>query len=282
MSDEEGIRCGVCHHNCLLKEGQTGICRARRNEGGRIRSLNYGVITGFALDPIEKKPLKNFYPGSYILSVGSFGCNLRCSFCQNHEISQQGVEYGRTCESLTPEELRDYAVKLRDRDPRGNLGVAYTYNEPLVGPEFVLDTAKLIREAGLKNVLVTNGCIGEKTLSKVLPYIDGMNIDLKCFTEEGYERLGGDLSTVKDFIREASKVHIELTSLIVPGLNEDPEDMKRQCAWIAGISEEIPLHITRFFPQYHMRDAAPTDLDLMGKLKEIAAGFLKYVYLGNV
>lgn len=281
---EDRIVCGVCPNECLLSEGDTGACRARINEDGKIRSLNYGVITGIALDPIEKKPLYRFFPGSRILSVGSFGCNLKCPFCQNHEISQIGFRESEAfADRVTPEELCAYAAELSEKAP-GNLGIAYTYNEPLIGWEFVLDAAKLIRKAGLKNVFVTNGCVKTGILEKLLPVADAMNVDLKCFTEEGYRRLGGDLETVLSFITTAQKAgcHIELTSLIVPGLNDSEEDMEKEAEWIASLSPEIPLHITRYFPNYRMRTPGPTDIALMRRLKSIAEKHLSYVYLGNV
>ncbi|MCR5501827.1 MAG: AmmeMemoRadiSam system radical SAM enzyme [Lachnospiraceae bacterium] len=278
------IACGVCPHACALLEGQTGLCRARQAKDGKNISLNYGVITGIALDPIEKKPLYRFFPGSRILSVGSFGCNLKCPFCQNHEISQKDAAGCEPfSEHMTPEELAGLASELAKKEP-GNLGIAYTYNEPLIGWEFVYDTAVLIRKAGLKNVFVTNGCVKSGILEKLLPFANAMNIDLKCFSKEGYERLGGDLDTVLSFIGQAHRAgcHIELTSLIVPGLNDSEEDMDREAEWIADLSEEIPLHITRYFPNYRMREPGPTDIALMKRLKEIAERYLSFVYLGNV
>ncbi len=266
-------------HHCRLKEGQTGRCRARKNENGQSICSNYGLLTSIALDPIEKKPLAKFHPGSMILSVGSFGCNLDCPFCQNASIAaacQKDVDAQR----MQPEELASLAEKLKSR---GNIGVAFTYNEPMVGFEFVRDTAKLMRERHMKNVVVTNGSASREVLTEVLPYIDAFNIDLKGFTQDYYKKLGGDLNTVLDFIRTAAvRSHMELTTLIVPGENDTPEEMQALSAWVAGVNKTIPLHITRFFPHRRMRDRQPTDISLMRDLAGVAKKNLETVLLGNV
>lgn len=274
--------CQVCMHHCALEPGQTGLCRARKNEGGEIVCVNYGQITSLALDPIEKKPLYDFHPGSKVLSVGSFGCNLRCPFCQNHEISMaDGRELDP--EYVLPRQLADLALVWKEQKNAGNIGIAYTYNEPLVGWEFVRDTASLVREYGMRNVLVTNGTASQEILEELLPLIDAMNIDLKGFREEYYRKLGGDLETVKGFIARAQEsCHVELTTLIVPGENDSPEDMEAQAKWIAGLRPTIPLHITRFFPRYHMRDKEATDVEQLYRLAGIAERFLDKVYVGNV
>ncbi len=271
--------CPVCPHHCRLPEGGTGRCRARANRGGRIVPINYGKVTSIALDPIEKKPLAFFCPGSKILSVGSYGCNLSCPFCQNHDIAQAGESDISEVYTVTPEKILSIAL---DEVPSGNIGVAYTYNEALVCYEFVRDTAKLVHEHDLKNVLVTNGTCELPVLEEILPFIDAMNIDLKGFRPEVYEKLGGDLETVKAFIeRSAKDSHVEITSLIVPGLNDSPDDMDEEAEWISSIDPEIPLHITRYFPRYRYSEAA-TDIVLMRKLKTIAERHLKRVLLGNV
>lgn len=270
--------CPVCPHHCLLAEGQTGRCRARKNREGKIVNINYGKLTSLMLDPIEKKPLRRFFPGSRILSVGSFGCNLACPFCQNYEISMADSGQAHWQEAA-PEAIAGLAQEYQDR---GNIGVAFTYNEPLVGYEFVRDTARLVRERGMKNVLVTNGCAEPLVLEELLPYVDAMNIDLKGFTGEWYERLGGDLETVKRFIaRAAQDCHVELTTLIVPGENDSEEEMDREARWIASLDWEIPLHVTRFFPQYRMADKAPTPVERVYRLRNTAAQWLRYVYVGN-
>ena len=273
------IVCPVCPHHCALREGAVGRCRARKCVDGKITCINYGKITSLALDPIEKKPLYYFYPGSRIVSVGSFGCNLSCPFCQNHEIAAAGAREARYARDMMPEEICEIAEETRDR---GNIGVAYTYNEALVGYEFVRDTAKLVHEAGMKNVLVTNGTAELPILEELLPYIDAMNIDLKAFRPELYKWLGGDLQTVMNFItRAAQESHVELTSLIVPGKNDSLEDMEREAAWIAGIDPDIPLHITRYFPRHRMAEP-PTRISLMRELKSVAERHLNRVLLGNV
>ncbi|MEA4923521.1 MAG: radical SAM protein [Eubacteriaceae bacterium] len=242
-----------------------------------MRKGNYGKITALALDPIEKKPLKMFYPGSMILSVGSYGCNLRCPWCQNYNIS---VADGRNipCIEMTPKQLAEKAAEHKD-----SIGLAYTYNEPLVGWDFVRDTGRLIHEKNLKNVLVTNGCFGNVIIDEILPYMDAMNIDLKGYREEIYKDIGGDLETVKHFIeRSSEKCHVEVTSLIVPGVNDSIEDMDREARWIAGVDENIPLHVSRFFPAYHMIDVPPTDRELILQMAETAGKYLNSVFTGNM
>lgn len=269
--------CYTCMHHCRLKPGQRGLCRARINDSGTIRCENYGQATSLALDPIEKKPLHMFCPGSMVLSVGSYGCNLKCPFCQNHEISMAGVSSVETV-YLSPQELTARALAYKKN---GNIGVAFTYNEPLVGWEYVRDTARLVKDAGMKNVLVTNGTASMQVLDELLPYIDAMNIDLKGFREEYYQKLGGSLEVVKEFISHASKhCHVELTTLIVPGENDSIEEMEEEAAWIASIAQ-IPLHITRFFPRYHMTDRDATEVAQVHCLAEAAGKYLDYVFVGN-
>ena len=280
--------CNVCPHRCRIPEGKTGRCRARGTRDGVVVPLNYGAATSLALDPIEKKPLARFYPGSTILSIGSFGCNLNCPFCQNWEISTsdgreflQGRKDGEN--RIAPETLAELAEQLRNR---GNIGVAFTYNEPLICWEYVRDTAKLLREKELKVVLVTNGCVNGEIAEEVLPLTDALNIDLKSFREEVYRKtLGGDLETVKRFIaRAAESCHVELTSLIVPGMNDAEDEMRAMTEWIASLpgGEEIPLHVTRFFPRYRMTDRKPTERATVLHLAEVARERLKYVYPGNM
>ncbi len=281
---EAGRACPVCPHRCVIPEGGTGLCRARGMRGGEIVPLNYGIVSSLALDPIEKKPLARFYPGSFILSVGSFGCNLRCPFCQNWEISTTGGDAARDGgRSLAPERLAELADELRGR---GNIGVAFTYNEPLICWEYAFDTAKLLRERELKTVLVTNGCAEEAIAERLLPWVDALNIDLKCFRAETYERLlGGDLETVKRFIaRAAGSCHVELTTLIVPGMNDSEEEIRELTEWIASLpgGAEIPLHLTRFFPRHRMTDRRPTERRSVLRLAELARERLRWVYTGNM
>ena len=283
--------CQVCPHHCRLEEGALGLCRARKNVSGKIQSENYGRITGLALDPIEKKPLYRFYPGSSILSVGSYGCNLKCPFCQNHEISMCG-EKEVFWERVSPEELAGQALEYasdaahirgagQSRGAAGNIGVAFTYNEPCIGYEYVRDTARLVRRAGMKNVLVTNGCVELWVLEELLPYIDAMNIDLKGFTEEFYRKLGGDLETVKRFIVKAvAACHVELTTLIVPGEN-DGSQLRELIDWVAALDRNIPMHFSRFFPCFRMYDKEPTPVSQVYETVELAKKQLRYVYPGN-
>ena len=270
--------CGLCFRRCALEEGQMGFCRARVNRAGEIRCATYGQVTALALDPIEKKPLRRFCPGSRILSVGSYGCNLRCPFCQNHDISMASAG-DVDCRSLSPQALCDTAEKLR---VRGNIGVAYTYNEPLVGYEYVRDSAALARARGMKNVLVTNGVIEEAPWLELLPLIDAANIDLKGITQTWYQRLGGDLNTVKRSIAlAAERCHLEVTVLLVPGENDGTDEIQALSQWLASVDRHIPLHLSRFFPRYRMTDRAATEVEAVYRLAEIAKEALEFVYTGN-
>ncbi len=280
--NREQVLCDVCPKFCKLREGQIGFCRARSNIGGKIVPINYGQATSLALDPIEKKPLMRFCPGTYILSYGSYGCNLRCPYCQNASISMAGPD---NCPHrlITPEGLTDLAVDLSKQEP-GNIGVAFTYNEPTVCFEFIRDTSKLLHEAGLKSVVVTNGGLVRKYADELLPHVDALNIDLKGFSNEFYRYVKGEFDTVKEFIKAAveHKCHVELTTLVIPTKNDDPEEIGREVEWIASISPEIPLHLSRFFPRYKVDDLPPTPAETIYQLKDIAQKKLKYVYTGNL
>lgn len=270
--------CRLCPHHCPLDENEIGFCRARSNKGGNITAINYGLITSIALDPIEKKPLYRFFPGSHILSVGSFGCNLRCPFCQNYEISMAGIEQAQT-RTISPDELVSTALSL---SPQGNIGIAYTYNEPLVGYEYVRDCAVAARQKGLKNVLVTNGCFCEEPLKELLPQIDALNIDLKAFTEKFYRKISGDLETVKRMIKLAVRYsHVEVTTLIIPGENDSEDEVRSLSQWLGSVRYDIPLHLTRFFPRFQMADRNPTEVAKVYALAEIARESLQFVYVGN-
>lgn len=278
VQEKELLRCPVCPHHCTLAEGQYGRCRARKREQNSIVSVNYGKITSLMLDPIEKKPLRRFYPGSMILSVGTFGCNLACPFCQNHEISMAG-HVDVPWREIAPSQLAALAEAYRNH---GNMGIAFTYNEPLVGYEFVRNTARLVHERGMKNVMVTNGFAELPVLEELLPYIDAMNIDLKGFTDAYYRKLGGNLEMVKAFIaRAAQDCHVELTTLIVPGENDGEDEMEAEAKWIASLDADIPLHVTRFFPRYRMTDRGPTKVETVYRLRDIAGTYLSHVYTGN-
>ena len=283
-------RCNVCFRHCEIGEGALGFCGARTCRDGQVEAANYGKVTSLALDPIEKKPLRRFYPGSLILSVGSYGCNLRCPFCQNYEISwsDRAMRFQEQADLISPEELAATALYYRDS---GNIGVAFTYNEPLVGYEYVRDAARLVRDQGMKNVLVTNGTADLPVLQEILPYMDGMNIDLKGFSEEYYkDLLGGDLNMVLSFIKEAVKYcHVELTTLVIPGENDSEEEMRQMTRWISRLKNRegkrigynVPLHVSRFFPRFHMTDREATDVKKIYRLAEVAREHIKYVYTGN-
>lgn len=273
--------CGTCPRGCRLAEGEWGACRARRAEGGRVVCAGYGRITALALDPVEKKPLAFFHPGSPVLSVGGAGCNLRCPFCQNEEISQHGPEEAAEWRA-TPLELAELALKLWRE--RGNLGLAYTYNEPLVAWEFVRDCAKEVRARGMLNVLVSNGMANAPVVAELAPLMDAANIDLKGPSQEFYDWVGGDWATVVATIRALAEAgcHVEVTTLVVPGKNDADEDIDAIAATVAGISPEIPLHLTRFFPQWRMAGTAATPVETLRRLERVARGRLRRVLLGNV
>ena len=278
---EDGrVECELCPHHCRVAEGKSGICRSRRNQGGQLVSEVYGKPCSLAIDPIEKKPLYHFHPGTTCLSIACTGCNFRCKNCQNHEISQ-----------VEPAEVRHYDLKpeevvglcLQHHCP----GIAYTYTEPLTYLEYVTDTARLAHEAGLWNILVTAGYVCQEPLKDLLPHLDAANIDLKSFSDEIYMRIsGGHLNPVLDTIlamRDAG-VWIELTNLVIPGVNDDMEMIRRMCRWMKdnGLTS-APLHFSRFFPHYQMEDTPPTPLHTLRAAKQIAEEEgIQYVYLGNV
>ena len=270
--------CKVCWRHCAPQEGEYGVCGARKTVDGEVVCDNYGKLTSLALDPIEKKPLKHFHPGSRILSVGSYGCSLHCPFCQNHEISMP--EEMLAIHSMSPEKLAELAYDLKNK---GNIGLAYTYNEPLISYEYVRDCGKLIHEKGMYNVLVSNGMASLEVLGEISPYIDAMNIDLKSFSEDWYRQvLGGDLNMVKAFISEAVKTaHVELTTLVIPGVNDSDDEIRQMAGWIASLGRDIPYHISRFFPAYRMRDRKPTPVETVYHLAAVASEYLDHVYTGN-
>ena len=281
MSDAPSAAvCSTCPHRCRLADGAVGFCRARRAEGGRVVAANYGKVTSIALDPIEKKPIAFFHPGENVLSVGSFGCNLRCPFCQNDSISQHG-EDGVQFQVATSGELAELA--LRARRERGNLGLAYTYNEPLVGWEFVRDCAREVRARGMLNVLVSNGCAEASVVEELAPLVDAANIDLKGPSQEYYDWVGGDFAAVCRTIKtlHAAGCHVEVTTLVVPGRNDRDEDIDAVAAFIASVSPEIPLHVTRFFPRFRLSDSAPTPVTTVRRLAAVARRRLSRVLAGN-
>ncbi len=275
QSDE--IRCTLCPKACYVKEGDYGYCLARKNINGKFYLQTYGKITSMALDPIEKKPLYKFMPGSNILSIGMYGCNMNCPFCQNHTIAKERA----IVKDISVDEIIKTAQSLKKYK---NIGVAYTYNEPLIGYEFVLDCSKAIRKAEMKNVLVSNGMISQKPLVDLLPFIDAANIDLKCYNKERYKKvLEGNLDVVKNNIRiiHNMNVHLEITMLIVPDLNDRQDEFINAVNFIADISPDIPLHISRYYPA-RKYDKLPPDINKLNDMKNLALNRLNCVFLGNV
>lgn len=274
--EEGGVRCLLCPHRCKLKAGQTGICRVRINRGGELYTLNYGEVVSLALDPIEKKPLYHFCPGKWILSAGTWGCNFKCGFCQNYEIAQ-----GNPASSfVTAEEMAGAALRSVEDN---SVGLAFTYNEPTIWYEYVRDTAARLKEMNLKVVLVTNGFIENKPLQELLPLVDAMNIDVKAFTDEFYRRrCKGRLDQVKQNVETAAAAtHVEITTLLIPGENDSPDDMRELSHWLASIDRHIPLHLSRYHPAYHF-DRPATDPGIMEKARDVAREHLDFVYLGNL
>ncbi|SFA69887.1 pyruvate formate lyase activating enzyme [Acetitomaculum ruminis DSM 5522] len=284
LKSTDKATCPVCFRHCRLGEGQRGFCHGRVCKEGEVVAQNYGEISSLCLDPIEKKPLKRFHPGSKILSVGSYGCNLSCPFCQNYEISFSCNKNPPKIPTkyISPEELCYLAVS---KVPVNNIGLAFTYNEPLIGYEYVRDCGKLIHKAGLLNVLVTNGTCEIEILEEILPLIDAINVDFKGFSSNFYsEFLGGNIDQTMNFIKKASeKCHVEITTLIIPGYNDSDKEMVDICKWIASLKngENIPYHISRFFPRNKMKNVNATDVELVYHLADIAKQNLKYVYEGN-
>ncbi|KJS13255.1 MAG: pyruvate-formate lyase [Peptococcaceae bacterium BRH_c8a] len=269
--------CKVCPRLCNISPGKRGFCRVRENKAGTLYATNYGECAAQALDPIEKKPLYHFHPGSLILSLGTVGCNLRCGFCQNWNIAHESPP----TTYLPPERAVELARQQKEKG-YDCVGLAYTYSEPFMWYEYVYDTAKLAHQAGLKNVLVTNGYISEEPLVALLPYIDAMNIDVKAFTDEFYKtNCAGRLDPVLRTVEIASKhCHIEITTLLVTGLNDSPEEVDRLTDWLAALDPEIPLHFSRYFPNYKM-NLPPTPLQSLSRARETAQKKLRYVYIGN-
>lgn len=271
-TEGDAVRCLLCPHYCLIGKEKVGICSGRKNLDGKLYAINYGETVSIALDPIEKKPLYHFYPGTSILSVAPNGCNLRCPFCQNWQISQGKAP----TRHISPEELADLAIS------ENSIGVAYTYSEPIIWFEYLLDAGKLLHKNGLKNVLVTNGMINEEPLDELIPVIDAANIDLKAMDEEFYRELKGDLTTVLKTIKKVKNHwHIELTNLIIPTKNDSPEALTRLIDFVAELDPNIPLHFSRYFPHYKY-DIPATPESTLRYAWELAKRKLKYVYVGNI
>jgi pyruvate formate lyase activating enzyme len=277
---DEKLICQLCPHHCRIPEGKTGKCQVRRNINGKLVAETWGHLSAVHFDPVEKKPLYHYNPGKIILSLGSVGCNMKCTCCQNWHISQSpasGYPYDR---SMSPAEIARLASTQHE-----NIGVAYTYNEPTVWYEYMLDIARLIRFDGRKNVMVSNGFICEPPLRELMDYMDAFNIDLKGFSGDFYRKFAGaQLKPVLENlirIRKAGK-HLEITTLIIPGLNDDPKTFREMTGWIAKeLGEETVLHLSRYHPAYQLNISA-TPLRTLEDLHNVARERLAYVYVGNV
>jgi len=271
------VRCRLCPRECVIAKGGKGFCLVRKNVNGELVTDVYGEISAANYDPVEKKPLYHFYPGSVIFSIGTNGCNLDCKSCQNWEISRRETRR----EPLPPED----AVELSKR--YGSIGIAYTYNDPIIWFEYVLDTARRMKDAGLVNVMVTNGNISMDALKELLPLIDAFNVDLKGMTKDYYLRFSSmpspNVWQVCEEIRKAGK-HLELTKLVVPGFEEfKPETFERYAKWVSeSLGKEVPLHFSRFFPAYKLLDTPPTPVEVIDMAYDVAKQYLYYVYVGNV
>lgn len=269
-----GLLCSLCPKKCVIKPGMAGFCRVRRNIEGRLYTANYSACSSYAVDPMEKKPLYHFYPGSYIFSIGTWGCNFACRFCQNWQIAQNEPEL----QSLPPEKAVEAAKRLPN-----NIGIAYTYSEPSVWYEQVLETAGLAKEQGLKNVMVTNGFINLEPLQELLPVIDAFNIDVKAFNQEFYRDIcRGTLDDVKRTVElTAAYSHVEITTLVIPGLNDKKTEIASLAQWLSDISPDIPLHLSRYFPNYKM-DYEATPEETLQMCYDVSRNYMHYVYIGNV
>lgn len=271
---EDKVRCLLCPHGCIIKEGKRGICRGRVNKDNKLYSAIYQECSSVSVDPIEKKPLYHFYPGSMILSLGTVGCSFRCQFCQNWHISQ--------VEAATNKVSSAQVISMAKKE--NSIGVSYTYSEPLIWYEYVLETAQLAQKENLVNVLVTNGYINKEPLLRLLPYIDGLNIDIKSFTDSFYKKYcGANLEPVLKTVEIAKEYAlVELTNLIIPGLNDDLEEIEALVEWIcAHIGKDTPLHFSKYYPQYKM-SIPSTPVETLYKAYEIALKKLDYVYIGNI
>ncbi|MCU0821550.1 MAG: AmmeMemoRadiSam system radical SAM enzyme [Spirochaetes bacterium] len=271
---DDRVKCLLCPHNCVIQNNKTGICGVRKNLDGKLFSLIYGEATALSMDPIEKKPLYHFYPNSDILSIGTKGCNFKCAYCQNWHISQ---DTNARSSYYEPDEIISTAVK------KNSIGVAYTYSEPFIWFEYVLDCCKIARKNGLKNVFVTNGFIEKEPLNELLEFTDAMNIDLKAFKEATYKKVQkGELPNVMKTIQIACKrCHVELTTLIVTGINDDLSELGEMADWISSVDKNIPWHISRYYPNYKY-NAPATDIDFMIKVHGMGRKKLNHVFCGNI
>jgi pyruvate formate lyase activating enzyme len=276
---DETVQCTLCPHNCILKEGKSGICRVRINQEGKLITEVHGFVSSLNFDPIEKKPLYHFYPGSTILSLGTYGCNLRCFFCQNCTISQTAANSELPHSYYTPDQIVEIALKRPE-----NIGIAFTYNEPIVWFEYMIDIARLAKKAGLKTVMVTNGFINTEPLAALLECIDAFSVDLKAFNQDFYTKVTSSrLEPVKETLKQISSAgkHLEIVNLVIPELNDDEGFFTEMISWIAKeLGRETVFHISKYFPNYKLATEA-TPVSSIRKLKRLAENELSYVYTGN-
>jgi len=274
------LKCTLCPHHCIIGDGKTGNCHVRKNLEGELYLQTYGLVSSMGFDPIEKKPLYHFYPGSIIFSVGSFGCNLKCKFCQNFEISQEIPRNIDISKKYSPGEMVDFA-----KEKRTNVGIAYTYNEPTVWFEFMHDIARKAKREGLKNVMVTNGYINPEPLDELLEVMDAFNVDLKAFTEDFYlTQTMSKLAPVKETLKQIRRrgKHLEITNLVVTGKNDNRAEFVEMLKWIKGeLGDDTVLHLSRYFPTYKMSEP-PTPPDTINELWDLAKAALNHVYIGNM
>lgn len=271
---EKKIRCHLCPNNCLISPGRHGLCRVRFNSAGEMDLPFYGKLSSVAVDPIEKKPLYHFYPGESILSVGFVGCSFKCPFCQNYHIAHST---DLPTDFFSPQDLVDLSLR------QNSFGIAYTYSEPLVHLEYVLDTARLAHEKGLKNVLVSNGYINPEPASELLKILDAANIDLKTFNPEFYRReIGGKLEEVKRFISQAAgRISLEVTTLIIPTKNDTEEEIESIARFLASLDPNIPYHLSAYYPHHHY-SLPSTPRTTIRRLTGAAQKYLHFVYPGNI
>ncbi len=274
------VQCNLCPHNCILKDKQWGICKVRQVQNGKLYDRGYGRVSSLAIDPVEKKPLYHFYPGAQILSVGGLGCNFNCQFCQNHQISQIQHDILARADRYSPDEVVDLALK---KNPKA--GIAFTYNEPMINYDFMVDVAKMAKSHKIPTVVVSNGYINAKPLDELLKVIDAFNIDLKGFNQEFYKKFaGGKLSPVLSALQQIKHAgrHLEVTHLVVTGANDNFEEYKSMVDWVAvNLGMDTPFHISRYYPQYNYTQPA-TELSLINDYVETAREKLQFVYPGNV
>ncbi|VVB78195.1 7-carboxy-7-deazaguanine synthase [uncultured archaeon] len=275
----DNVRCLACSHKCIISEGRSGICGVRKNISGKLILLVYGKISSLGIDPIEKKPLNHFLPGTKTYSIGTVGCNFKCDWCQNYDLSQNSKEAGISGEEMTPEKVVSEAIRTKCKS------ISYTYNEPVIFIEFVKDCAILARKKGLKNILVTNGYFSKESFDFIADYIDAMNIDLKCFNDRDYIKYcGGNLQPVLDTIKKSYEngIYLEITTLVIPGINDSQKELTSIAKFISSIDKKIPWHVNRFFPMYNMVTTSPTSIESLEKAYKIGRKYLDNVHLGNI